>query len=200
VITVPRMTSVLRKVFEQDARALAREMGVIQRERKLTGTTLLLLLVLGWLHEPKAGPSALARFAGTLGVTLSKQGIEEHWTLTTAQWLYEVLRRAVQCLISGKRGSHPAATALCWSLHRGWQQHPLTRWPGGVLARLSGRQRTGKRDESGRQIDPAPGTQAGNACLDRSCKMAAHTRARASCSTGPWRREPCGSLTWATLP
>ena len=102
MITVPRMASVLRKVFEQDARALAREMGVIQRERKLTGTTLLLLLVLGWLHEPKAGPSALARFAGTLGVTISKQGIEEHWTLTTAQWLYEVLLRAVQSLISAK--------------------------------------------------------------------------------------------------
>ena len=102
MITVPRMASVLRKVFEQDARALAREMGVIQRERKLTGATLLLLLVLGWLHEPKAGPSALARFAGTLGVTISKQGIEEHWTLTTAQWLYEVLLRAVQSLISAK--------------------------------------------------------------------------------------------------
>lgn len=107
MITVPRMASVLRKVFEQDARALAREMGVIQRERKLTGATLLLLLVLGWLHQPKAGPSALARFAGTLGVTISKQGIEEHWTLTTAQWLYEVLLRAVQCLVTAQAVAIP---------------------------------------------------------------------------------------------
>src|SRR5438477_5795637 len=102
MITVPHMASVLRTVCEQDARALAREMGVIQRERKLTGATLLLLLVLGWLHEPKAGSSALARFAGSLGVTISKQGLEEHWTLLTAQWLYEVLLRAVQCLVSAK--------------------------------------------------------------------------------------------------
>ena len=102
MITVPRMAQVLRKVFETDARELARSMGVIQRERKLTGATLLLLLVLGWLHQPKAGPSALARFAGTVGVTISKQGIEEHWTFTTAEWLYEVLLRAVQCLISAK--------------------------------------------------------------------------------------------------
>jgi len=46
------MARVLRKVFEQDARVLAREMGVIKRERNLSGATLLLLLVLGWLHQP----------------------------------------------------------------------------------------------------------------------------------------------------
>jgi hypothetical protein len=102
MITVPRMASVLRQVFEKEARGLARSMGVIQRERKLNGSTLLLLLVLGWLHRPQAGPSALARFAGTVGVTISKQGIEEHWTVGTAQWLYEVLLRAVQCLVTAQ--------------------------------------------------------------------------------------------------
>ena len=107
MITVARMARVLRKVFEEDARALARRMGVTQRERKLNGTTLVLLLVLGWLHQPKAGPSALARFAGTLGVTISKQGIEDHWTYSTAEWLYEVLLRAVQCLISAKAVTLP---------------------------------------------------------------------------------------------
>ena len=76
MITLPRMAKVLRKVFETDARELARSMGVIQRERKLHGTT----LVLGWLHHPQAESSALARFAGTLGVRISKQGIEEHRT------------------------------------------------------------------------------------------------------------------------
>ncbi len=107
MITVPHMASVLRKVFDQDARALAREMGVIKRERKLNGATLLLLFVLGWLHQPKAGSSALARFAGTLGVTRSLQGIEEHWTFLTAQWLYEVLVRAVQCLVMAQAVAIP---------------------------------------------------------------------------------------------
>src|SRR6266704_6603264 len=107
MITVPRMARVLRKVFEQDARTLAREMGVMQRERKVNGTSLLLLLVLGWLHEPKAGSSALARFAGTLGVTISKQGIEDHWTDRTAEWLYEVLLRAIGSLLSAKAVAVP---------------------------------------------------------------------------------------------
>jgi hypothetical protein len=101
------MARVLHRVFEQDARRLARQMGVIQRERKLTGASLLLLLVLGWLHQPAAGPSALSRFAGTLGITISKQAIEEHWTFLTAAWLYEVLLRAVQCLISAQAVAIP---------------------------------------------------------------------------------------------
>ena len=101
------MASVLRQVFEQDARELARSMGVIQRERKLHGTTLALVLVLGWLHNPQAGSSALARFAGTLGVHISKQGIEEHWTDRTGEWLYEVLLRAIGCLLSAKAVAVP---------------------------------------------------------------------------------------------
>src|SRR5437764_15043736 len=107
MITVPRMAKVLRQVFAQDAQELARSMGVIQRRRKFTGMSLALLFVLGWLHQPKAGSSALARFAGTLGVTISKQGIEEHWTFASAEWLYEVLLRAVQSLISAKTVAIP---------------------------------------------------------------------------------------------
>ena len=101
------MANVLRRVFEKEAPSLARQMGVIQRNRKVNGTSLLFLLVLGWLHEPKACSSALARFAGTLGVTISKQGIEEHWTFKTADWLYAVLLRAVQCLISAQAVAIP---------------------------------------------------------------------------------------------
>jgi Transposase DDE domain len=107
MITLPRMAKVLRQVFESDAPALAATMGVVQRKRKLHGTTLALLLVLGWLHNPHAGSSALARFAGTLGVGISKQGIEEHWTYRTAEWLYEVLLRAMGCLLSAKAVAVP---------------------------------------------------------------------------------------------
>jgi hypothetical protein len=64
MITLPRMAKVLPKVFETDARELARSMGVIQRERKLHGTTLALVLVLGWLHQPKAGRSRAGAVCG----------------------------------------------------------------------------------------------------------------------------------------
>lgn len=134
MITIPRMAKVVRKVFETEARDLARSMGVIQRERKLTGTKLALILVLGWLHQPQAGSSALARFAGTLGVSISKQGIEEHWTSQTAQWLYEVLLRAIGSLLSAKAVAVPllrrfssvyledgSSVVLPDALERSWQ-------------------------------------------------------------------------------
>ena len=91
----------IRDLFEQEARPLARSMGVIERERKLTGTQLALLLVLGWWHHPSAGSSSLSRFAASLGIAISKQGIEGHFRLETAQWLYALLLRAIERLISG---------------------------------------------------------------------------------------------------
>ena len=90
----------VRRIFEE-ARSLARSMGVIERERKLTGTQLALLLVLGWWHHATAGSSSLARFAASLGIRISKQGIEEHFRLETARWLYALLMRAIETVISG---------------------------------------------------------------------------------------------------
>ncbi len=55
MITIPRMAKVLRKVFVTDARELARSMGVIQRERKLHGTTLVLVLMLAGCINRKQG-------------------------------------------------------------------------------------------------------------------------------------------------
>src|SRR5260221_6697467 len=57
------------------------------------------MLVFGWLTNPQGGPSHLARFAGSLGLKLSKQAIEERFTMRTADWLLAVLRRGVQFLV-----------------------------------------------------------------------------------------------------
>ncbi len=180
MITVPRMASVLRQVFEQEARALARSMGVVQRERKLNGSTLLLLLVLGWLHQPKAGSSALARFAGTLGVTISKQGIEAHWTCLTAQWLYEVLVRAVQCLVTAKAVAVPL----------------LQRFVGVYIEDGSAINLPDSLEQTWRGCRGGNGSSSGTKaavklsmsvdCKDHCCKMGAAMRARVSCSGFRW--------------
>src|SRR5437016_959107 len=107
MITVPRMASVLRTVFEKEAPILARQMGVIQRNRKVNGTSLLLMVVVGGVAQPKAGSKSAARFGGTLGVAIRKQGIGEHWKFKTAGWPYEVLPRGVQFLIPAKTGAIP---------------------------------------------------------------------------------------------
>ena len=84
--SIPRLSGILRHVFGGEANRLAQEMGVIQRQRVFSGASLLGLLVFGWLLHPQGGPSALARFAGSLGLRVSKQAIEDRFTLRTAGW------------------------------------------------------------------------------------------------------------------
>lgn len=105
--SIARLSGILRKLFFTDAAQLAVEAGIIQRLRVLSGASLLQLLVFGWLKEPQAGPSALARFAGSLGLRLSKQAIDERFTMRTADWLLAVLRRGVQYLVCAQAVSIP---------------------------------------------------------------------------------------------
>src|SRR5438309_11302826 len=99
MISIPRLRRILRMLFIAEANELAREAGVIQRQRVLSGASLVHLLVFGWLTNPQGGPSHLARFAGSLGLKLSKQAIEARFTRCTADWLLAVLRRGIQFLV-----------------------------------------------------------------------------------------------------
>ncbi len=105
--SIPRLSRILRQLLFRDASELAQVHGVIQRKRVFSGASLLQLLVFGWLKEPQAGSSALARFAGGLGLKVSKQAIEERFTMHTAQWLLAVLRQGVQYLVCAQAVSIP---------------------------------------------------------------------------------------------
>lgn len=105
--SIPRLSGMLRRLFVTEANQLARQAGVIQRERVFSGASLLQLLVFGWLTNPQGGPSHLARFAGSLGLKLSKQAVEERFTMRTADWLLTVLRRGVQFLVCAQAVSIP---------------------------------------------------------------------------------------------
>jgi hypothetical protein len=105
--SIPRLGKILRRVLCEDATQLANDLGVIQRSRVFTAASLLQMLVFGWLQNPQAGSSALARFAGGLGLKVSKQGIEERFTPVTASWLLAVLQRGVQSLVCAQAVSQP---------------------------------------------------------------------------------------------
>jgi len=105
--SIARLSGILRTLFFVEANQLARQAGVIQRCRVFSGASLLQLLVFGWLAHPQAGPSHLARFAGSLGLRVSKQAIEERFTMRTADWLLAVLRRGVQFLVCAQAVSIP---------------------------------------------------------------------------------------------
>jgi hypothetical protein len=100
MLSIARVNSRLKHLFEQDAPELAKQMGM--RERTISFTQLAWLLVLGWWSQPQSGPSALCRFTGSLGLTLSKQAVDCRWTPRTADWLLALLRRAVQQVVQGQ--------------------------------------------------------------------------------------------------
>ncbi len=98
--SIPRVSGMMKQLFEQDAVELARQAGL--RQRSMSFTQLALILVLGWWKPPASGPSALARFAGSLGVKLQKQTLDCHFTERTATWLLALLQRGVQQLVCGQ--------------------------------------------------------------------------------------------------
>jgi hypothetical protein len=95
--SIPQVCQAMKTVFEQEAPRLAKEAGL--RERSIPFVQLVYLLVLGWWQQPEAGPSHLSRFAGSLGLQVSKQAVDCHFTEATAAFLLAVLQRAVQVLI-----------------------------------------------------------------------------------------------------
>ena len=103
--SIPRMSCMLKQLFEHDSVELARAAGL--RQRKLTFVQLALILVLGWWKQPQAGPSALSRFAGSLGVRIEKQGLDCHFTARTATWLLALLRRAIEYVVCANAVSLP---------------------------------------------------------------------------------------------
>lgn len=99
--SIAQVSETLKTVFEQEAPQLARQHGL--RKRLFSATTLAYVLVLGWLQQPDAGSSALARFAGSFGLCIQKQQIEAHFTERTAAWLLSLVQRAVSLLVTASQ-------------------------------------------------------------------------------------------------
>lgn len=93
------LSQVLSTLFFEEAPRLAKEQQAIKRQRCFSAASLLMVLILGWLQHPLAGPSQLARFARTVGVKVSKQAIAQRLTGTTADFLHAMLERAVSIMV-----------------------------------------------------------------------------------------------------
>jgi hypothetical protein len=108
--SIPQVSRALRRLFEEEAEPLARQFGL--RQRRIGFATLAYLLVLGWWQQPQAGPSALARFGGSLGLKLEKQVVDCHFTERTALWLLALLRRGVQVVVCAQGVTLPLLQQL----------------------------------------------------------------------------------------
>ena len=86
-----KMQTILQNVPDEAA-VSAR---LVKRNRKLTGSALTQILVLGWLENPEASYQCLTETAAILGIQVSRQALEQRLTRETAEMLKLTLEAAI---------------------------------------------------------------------------------------------------------
>jgi Transposase DDE domain len=107
----------LQRVLTSTADAAADNTGFVRRRSKLTGSAFVQTLTFGWLSNPEATLEELAQTAGTVGVPISPQGLDQRFTPQAAECVLEVLQAAVAKVLT----ADPVAIPI------------LQRFPGGVM-------------------------------------------------------------------
>lgn len=105
--TIPQVAQVMQAVLMDKADALGRELGFVQRQRKLSGSTFIQALVFGFQAEPGATYEDLSQSAATVGVAISPQGLEQRFTETAARLVQQVLTCAVEQVIASRPAAIP---------------------------------------------------------------------------------------------
>jgi len=82
----------MQTILTERADQLARELGVIKRERKVTGSSLVQSLVFGWLAESDATLDTLSQSFANVNVRISRQGLNQRFTAEAATFLEIILR------------------------------------------------------------------------------------------------------------
>lgn len=93
---VAEVGAALQRVLSEAADQAARATKSVQRCGKLSGAGWVQALVLGWLGTPDASLRTLCRAAGSGGVAITPQGLDQRFTAAAAACLERVLHAAVQ--------------------------------------------------------------------------------------------------------
>ena len=106
--TVTQVSQTVQHLVTTTANQLARETGFVQRASKLTGAAFVQTLLFGWLNNPQATLQQLAQMAGSVGVAISPQGLDQRFTQTAAGFLQRLLEAAVTHVVT----AHPVTIPL----------------------------------------------------------------------------------------
>src|SRR5215467_15987000 len=106
--SVTQISTALQMLLTTTANDLAHETGFVRRASKLTGARFVQALVFGWLDAPQATVQQLAQMAGTVGVAISPQGLDQRFTPAAAQFLQRILEGAMGSVVA----SDPVAIPL----------------------------------------------------------------------------------------
>ena len=93
--TIDKLAKILQTLFTTVADAAAKESGMIQRRRKISGAGFVQTLVLGWLGDPT---STIDELGDELKV--SKQGLDQLLDARAADCLWRVVKKALHWLFT----------------------------------------------------------------------------------------------------
>ena len=94
-----RLARQMQALLTTTADRIARDCGFVKRARKVTGSNFAQALVFTWLGEPDASQSSLQGTAAAVGLSLSRQGLDQRFTPRAAEFLQRLLADATGRLI-----------------------------------------------------------------------------------------------------
>lgn len=110
--TVPNIARLLQEVFIEEAEALGKSSGFIQRQRALTGTSFAAGLVFGWLSDEAASLSGLQQMVGGAGSVVSRQGLAQRFTPAAVGFMQQLLACCLRKRVAGERQTHPSLASF----------------------------------------------------------------------------------------
>ncbi len=93
---ISQVTSAMQQVLTQVANTAAVATGFIKRRRKISGAAFVQTLVFGWLANPKSTYDELAQAAGAIGISITRQAIEQRFGKPAAEMLKQTLDASVE--------------------------------------------------------------------------------------------------------
>jgi hypothetical protein len=101
--TLDQLPQVLQQLFTEDADALAKTTGFIQRRRVWTGASFAQTVVFGWMQQPEASLSQLQATAAACGSGVSIKSVATRLCeVEAAQFMRALLQRALSYQVQGQ--------------------------------------------------------------------------------------------------
>ena len=90
----------MQTVLTETANQLAKETGLIKRQRKLSGASFAQALVFGWLSNPDATLDQLAQTSSAIGVDVTPEAMFQRFTPDASEFLGRLLDVSVEAIIA----------------------------------------------------------------------------------------------------
>jgi hypothetical protein len=104
---IAKVGAAIQRLLGPVTELVAERVGIIQRQRKFTATTLLWTFVVGYLKNPAASDEELARMAAQCGVVVTPQAIAQRQTSRLVRFLKEVFQEGAKEAVGSNKAVAP---------------------------------------------------------------------------------------------